>query len=296
LLEKIPALAGMTWRRIIQDEADCHLMPDRRTKKIRNLFVILTLAFYLLPNFAPAQTKIIIPESSGVQLQARLYLPSGKITAPGIVALHGCAGPMPRRDDAWALLLAGQGHPVLLPDSFASRGLKPECKQSSHGADAYGPRRGDALAAAAWLQAQKFSPPGGVLLLGWSDGGTTVLASIGPGMPPGLIRAAVAFYPACTRTVKNPAWHNFAPLLILMGAADDWTPPAPCQALAVKTPGISLKLFPGAYHDFDVPDDPVHEIHGLPYTKTGTGTAHAGENVSARAQALQMVPAFFAAH
>jgi dienelactone hydrolase len=261
----------------------------------KGLFGLLALALGLLSDRAFAQTHIIIPESNGVQLQARLYLPAGPVIAPGIVALHGCAGPMPRRDNAWALLLAGEGHPVLLPDSYTSRGLKPECKQSSHGANAYGPRRGDALAAASWLQAQKFSRPGGILLLGWSDGGTTVLASIGPGMPAGLIRAAVAFYPACTRTAKNSAWHNFAPLLILIGAEDDWTPAAPCQALAGRNPGIKIKLFPGAYHDFDVPDDPVHEIHGLPYTKNGKGTAHAGENQAARNQAMQLVPTFFAA-
>jgi len=248
-------------------------------------------ALLLLPSLDQAQKHVIIPEPNGIRLQANLFLPTTPTQAPGIVALHGCGGPMPSRDDSWARLLAAQGHPVLLPDSFASRGLRPECKQSTHGADAYGPRRDDALAAAAWLHA-RYPAEGGIFLLGWSDGGTTVLATIGPGLPPGLIRGAIAFYPACTRTAKNPFWHNFAPLLILMGAADDWTPPAPCQTLAAANPTIKLKLFPGAYHDFDVPNDPVHEIHGLPYTKSGTGTAHAGENPAARAQALRIVPAF----
>ena len=253
----------------------------------------LALVLALLPYSALAQVQEIIPEPNGVKLQARLFLPTGPVSAPGIVALHGCAGPMPRRDGAWALLLAGQGHPVLLPDSFASRGLKPECKQSTHGADAYGPRRDDARAAAEWLQAQPFARPGGIFLLGWSDGGTTVLASIGLGMPSGLIRAAVAFYPACTRTAKNPAWHNLVPLLILMGAADDWTPPAPCQRLAGKNQNITIELFPGAYHDFDVPHDPVHLITGLPYTKNGPGPAHAGENAAARARVVPIVLGYF---
>ncbi len=255
----------------------------------------LLLALLLLPTLALSQPRgVVIPEAGGVQLQAKLFLPIGPQTAPGIVALHGCAGPLKRRDDGWAEILARQGHAVLLPDSFASRGLQPECKQSTHGEDAYGPRRLDALAAAAWLAARSGTPPGGVLLLGWSEGGTTVLATIGPGMPPQLIRGAVAFYPACTRTAKNPSWHPGVPLLILMGADDDWTPPAPCQALAARNPAIKITLFSGAYHDFDVPRDPVHLIHGLPYTKFGTGTAHAGGNPAARAAALKMVPAFFA--
>jgi hypothetical protein len=39
--------------------------------------------------------------------QAKLYLPVGPATAPGVVALHCCAGPLPKRDDGWAKLLAG---------------------------------------------------------------------------------------------------------------------------------------------------------------------------------------------
>jgi dienelactone hydrolase len=246
----------------------------------------------LLPGLASAQIRVVITEPGGLQLPAKLYLPAGPATAAGLVALHGCAGPLARRDDGWAEILAGQGHPVVLPDSFAARGQKGDCKESTHGVSAYGARRDDALAAAAWLQGQKFEPPGGVILLGWSDGGTTVLASIGPGMPAGLIRGAVAFYPACMRTAKRADWRNSVPLLILMGAADDWTPPAPCQALAARNQGITIDLFPGAYHDFDVPDDPVHDISGLPYTRYGNGVAHAGENPAARALAQKILPYF----
>jgi dienelactone hydrolase len=259
---------------------------------IRILFFLV-----LFPVLAHAAAiRFVITEADGVHLPVKLYLPAGPATQPSIVALHGCAGPWPKRDDAWARLLAAQGHAVLLPDSYGARGLKPECKQTAHGADAYGPRRQDALAAAQWLQAKHLSLQSGILLLGWSDGGTTVLATIeaAPDLPPGLILGGVAFYPACTRTAGNQNWHNAAPLLILMGAEDDWTPPAPCQALARRNLDLNLKLFPGAYHDFDVPDDPVHQITGLPYTKNGDGIAHAGENPSARAQALQIVPAFFA--
>jgi dienelactone hydrolase len=253
---------------------------------------VLVWVVLLLPGVAWGQQKVVIAEASGVNLPAKLYLPVGKATGAGVVALHGCGGPLARRDDGWAKILAGEGHAVLLPDSFAARGLKADCKDSTHGASAYGARRDDALAAAAWLGAQTFAPAGGVILLGWSDGGTTVLASIGPGTPSGLIRGAVAFYPACTRTVKRTDWRNGVKLLILMGAADDWTPPAPCQSLAAKNQGITIDLFAGAYHDFDVPDDPVHEITGLPYTKNGDGVAHAGQNPAARARAEQILPGF----
>jgi dienelactone hydrolase len=220
-----------------------------------------------------------------------LFLPAHATAAP-VIALHGCAGPLPRRDDAWARQLAAQGHAVILPNSFASRGLGPDCKAATHGADARTLRRADALAAAAWAARQPFARPGGVLLLGWSDGGTTVLAAL-DNPPPGLIRAAIAFYPACTRFARDPAWRPAAPLLILMGAADDWTPPAPCAKLAAGHPGVKITLYPGAYHDFDVPDDPVHLITGLPYTKNHDSIAHAGANPAARAAAQLAVTGYF---
>ncbi len=260
--------------------------------------VLLLFLLIVLPMAAAgaAPRAVLIPEPDGVQLQAKLFLPAGAATAPAIVALHGCGGPLRRRDDGWAKLLAAQGHAVLLPDSFASRGLQPDCKDSTHGAAAYGVRRQDALAAAAWLRAQPYAPPGGIILLGWSDGGTTVLASIAaaPDLPPGLLRGAAAFYPACTRTARKAGWQPTVPLLILIGAKDDWTPTVPCQALAKAHPRIKLTLYPGAFHDFDVPRDPLHRITGLPYTKNGDGTAHAGENPAARAAARQALPEFFA--
>jgi dienelactone hydrolase len=217
-----------------------------------------------------------------------VYQPQNATALP-VIALHGCGGPFKKRDRQWAQLLTAQGHTVIFPNSFASRGIGGDCKAATHGASAYGPRRLDALTAAAWAAAQQ---PGGVLLMGWSDGGTTVLAALN-NPPAGLIRGAIAFYPACTRTVKMADWAPSAPLLILMGADDDWTPPEPCQTLAARHPSIQMTLYPGAYHDFDVPNDPVHIITGLPYTRFHNHQAHAGGNPSARAAALLAVPAFF---
>jgi dienelactone hydrolase len=258
--------------------------------------VWLWLVCLLSPGLAlAAPLHVTIPEANGVQLQALLYLPQGAQRGPAVVALHGCAGPFPRRDHSWARRLAHDGHAVLLPDSFASRHEKGECRAATHGTSAYGARRDDALAAAAWLTHRPGTPTGGVSLIGWSDGGTTVLAAINRDnrLPPGLIRNSIAFYPACFRTLHLAAKQNWAPgapLTILMGAADDWTPPQPCADLVKQFPTINLHLYPGAYHDFDVPRDPVHLIQHLPYTLHHTGTAHAGENVTARQEALVAVP------
>jgi hypothetical protein len=67
--------------------------------------------------------------------------------------------------------------------------------------------------------------------------------------------AAIAFYPDCVSGPWVPAYRPAAPLLILAGEIDDWTPSAPCQRLADQTQRrgqpVSIKIYPGAHHSFD---------------------------------------------
>ena len=102
-------------------------------------------------------------------------------------------------------MLAHAGHIVLLPDSFGSRGLGSQCSVADRSVDASQVRRGDAIAAAAWLTHQPGTPPGGVDLIGWSNGGSTVLytAAQQPDLPSGLFRRFVAFYPGCATEVRD---------------------------------------------------------------------------------------------
>ena len=230
----------------------------------------------------------------GVTLQAAYAQPTTGATKPGIVALHGCGGPFPSRDSQWRDLFVEAGHSVLLPDSFGSRGLGSQCRNPSRTVSPGRERRSDTVAAATFLAAQPGTPPGGVVVVGWSNGGSTVLAASGPGvMPPGVVRGFVAFYPGCTPYTRLEGWAPSAPLLIIMGEDDDWTPAAPCRQLAAKFPGrIKLVLFPGAYHDFDVPNRPIVIRTGLAYTAGSSGTAHVGTNPAAREAALRDVPAW----
>jgi dienelactone hydrolase len=243
----------------------------------------------------PAQAETVrLPGPDGTTLTAELLLPAGPPVAPAIVALHGCAGPYPARDMGWARALAAAGHIVLLPNSFGSRGLGSQCRERHRIATSGGLRRLDAIAAARWLEAQPGTPPGGVALLGWSDGGSTVLAAIrqAPDLPPGLLRAAVAFYPGCRGASVSTTWQPAVPLLILHGAADDWTPVAPCEVLAARHPAeVELHAYPGAYHDFDAPG-PVHVLHNIPTSQNADHSVHLGNNAAARADAITRVPAF----
>ncbi len=252
------------------------------------------LVLLLLGCAAPGRADGVMIQTADVALFAPYAVPAGPAVAPAVVALHGCGGPFPARDGQWRDLLVAAGHPVLLPDSFGSRGLGSQCKTVSRGVSPNGKRRGDAVAAARWLAAQPGTPAGGVVVLGWSNGGSTVLAAAAEGvMPPGLVRGFVAFYPGCRAYAERAEWAPSAPLLIVMGEEDDWTPAEPCRRLAARFPGrITLVLYPGAYHDFDAPGRPVVTRTGLASTAHGDGAAHVGTDPAAREAALRLVPAW----
>ncbi len=269
------------------------------------LFVMLPLG--ALPLAASAQTLVRVP-GEDVELTAVLYQPDGPGPHPGVIALHGCGGlfnssgaPSARHAD-WGQMLARAGFMVLMPDSFRSRGLGAQCGIVSRTVRASRERVADVLAAKAWLQARSDVKSSAISLIGWSNGGATVLAAVrrdrrpADGRPD--IARAVAFYPGCRSQVESPQFSARLPLLILIGEADDWTPAAPCQALAkaavARGEAVEIKLYKNAFHDFDHPQRRLTERTDLAFSARGDGRATAGTNPEARADALVRVPAFLA--
>jgi dienelactone hydrolase len=71
-----------------------------------------------------------------------------------------------------------------------------------------------------------------------------------------LVRSVVAVYPACRG--REPLTSR-VPLLLLLGGADDITPPSSCAHLldtSASGPEISVEIYPGARHGFDATDAP----------------------------------------
>lgn len=258
--------------------------------------VLISTLCMTLGHMARAET-VSIPLADGTALKAELFLPNGPAVAPAIVALHGCGGAYPKRDTQWRDLLVGQGHAMLFPDSFGSRGLGPQCRNKDRSVTSFGTRRTDAIAAAAWLAARPGTPSGGVVLMGWSDGGSTVVATAppSPDLPAHLLRGLIAFYPGCAVAVRDPSWKPVAPMLLLMGEADDWTPARPCVTVAdrIGPPLLTMIAYPGAYHDFDVPGG-IRVMKNMPNSQNADKTVHAGTDPAGQADALVRVPAFLA--
>src|SRR3981189_3525554 len=80
----------------------------------------------------PSPRQVDIPLGSGT-LHAQLYKPDGDGPFPVVIALHGCGGvaghsePILPRYREWAERLLKEGSAVLLPDSYGSRELGPQC-------------------------------------------------------------------------------------------------------------------------------------------------------------------------
>lgn len=235
-------------------------------------------------------------------------------SAPALVLLHGCGGAYgatgpggPRlatRMLEYAALINSLGVHVLVTDSLTPRGEKELCTQRT-GARRVTQveRRRDALGALRWLAAQPGVDGARLGLMGWSHGGSAVLAATDAGHPevadahprPAL---AVAFYPGCAAALAE-GWRPAAPLLLLVGEADDWTPAEPCRRLAARAGGpaaagataVEFEAYAGAYHGFDSLA-PVRLRRDVPNgVRPGQGV-HVGGNAQARAASQERLLQF----
>jgi len=183
-----------------------------------------------------------------------LMKPVGDGPFPAVVALHGCNGLSAGTRDRWSDRAVAWGYAVLFVDSFTARGVSETC--SSH-TEPY--RVADAFGAFAFLERQAFVDPRRIAVMGFSAGGNAVLSAVDQ-RDDGLFeaqigarfRAAIAFYPQCffAGTMRTPT-------LILIGEVDDWSSSEACRKMMARRNGsgsaVRLIVYPGAYHDFDVP-------------------------------------------
>ena len=234
----------------------------------------------------------------GLELAGRLYLPETPGRHPAIVLMHGCSGLWAANGQPTPMLRA-RGFVALHVDSFGPRGEKEICTQADRPVRPGRERAQDAKAALRWLASRPDVDPDRIHVMGWSNGGSSVLYAIrGPakaGEP--HFRSAVAFYPGC-RVLAREGYRTSVPLLIQIGAADDWTPAGPCQALASQAQGgpVEIDVYPGAHHAFD---NIVGEVRLRPNVinanRPGGRGATVGPNPEARERAVKRTLDYLAA-
>jgi dienelactone hydrolase len=251
------------------------------------------------------------------EIPIELSKPDGPGPFPAVVIMHDCSGLGPRSSGApgrWAKELVKQGYVVILPDSFTTRG-HPDgvCTDASRSREDVSPGRRvrDAYAALAYLRTLPYVDAARVGLMGGSHGGSTTLSSmVAPesdaDVPArerrGGFAAAVALYPGCVASRRTWSgtgpYRPVAPLLILIGDKDDWTPAEPCRRLAdaAQNAGypVTIKVYPGAYHSFDS-YNPVRYVATRVNANTPGGRgATTGGDPAAWADSIREVNAFFA--
>jgi dienelactone hydrolase len=191
-------------------------------------------------------------------ISGELRLPEGRGPFPAVVLAHGCNGNR-NVERAWGPVLRGWGYATFVLDSFRGRGIAEVCTDSARLTPAQ--RIPDAYGALRLLAANRNIDPNRIALMGFSHGGAlTMLASTAwaketyapAGQP--AFRAFFPFYPNCNAEFPERERVS-APLRIHAGELDNWTPAAPCAALAkaLKASGqdVEISVYPGAHHAFD---------------------------------------------
>ncbi len=241
------------------------------------------------------------PDPAAPPLAALLSRPEGAGPFPALVLLHGCggmygkSGRLNARHRQWDETLRGAGFVTLHVDSFTPRGVREICTVKERPVSVWGDRRPDAYAGLSFLRSLPFVRPDAVAVMGWSHGGLVVLAAMEREEADrnAGFSAGVALYPAC-RSSERETLRPSGPLLLLLGEADDWTPPDRCEPVVANArkrgEAIEDKTYPGAFHGFDWPGNEVHLRKGL--ARARGGEAHVGEDPAARLDALKRVPEF----
>lgn len=240
-----------------------------------------------------------------LQLQWQPASQSGR--RPAIIALHGCGGLYDNRGQldgrytSYAHRWNNAGWHVVAPDSFGSRGQTSICTQpASERTIKVAHRRDDVLRTAAWLSTRDDVDPRRVAVVGWSHGAMTALEFVDRSVWRAHAPAAiVTYYPSCGAWSRRALVEPAAPVLMLLGEADDWTPAAPCQLLGKRFqadyPGmVAVRTYAAGHHGFDR-RSPVRFRADIPAGNDKRGV-HVGGNPAAREASLAELDRFLGQH
>jgi dienelactone hydrolase len=193
-------------------------------------------------------------------LSGDLSFPPGPGPFRVAVLMHGCSGLPSRNITSWETLLRSWGYATFVVDSLRGRGLTDVCNN----AFALTPNRrvSDSYGAFRVLATHPHIDPARIVLVGFSHGGTAVLAAAmewarrtyAP-QTPVAFRAFVLFYPYCNAVIPEMEMGFAAPVRIHIGELDDWTPAKTCESLVAEArhlgADIRINVYKNAWHAFD---------------------------------------------
>ena len=244
----------------------------------------------LAGRLAGAVELVSIPPQDGkLQLSGHWFKASASEPRPTVITLHGCSGALDEKGNLNKNWIREAGYfnaekmHLLVLDSFTPRGQKSICemhvsRRSVHEED----RRDDVFAAMRWLAQRTDVDLTRIAVIGRSHGGSVVLSTLDRSdksvqaqtLKP---KAAIALYPGCAKFTKMWDYELSAPLLLMIGALDDWTPSKYCVTLqekvqrAQKDASFEMHVFPDSHHAFDGMA-PVRVRTNIGNTRNGTAT------------------------
>ena len=215
------------------------------------------------PSTSPFAPDDIATDAPSATALGRLYLPPGAHpprSVPAVVLLHGSGGILPSRELAYAPQLARMGVAALVVDSFGARRDRGtefierlmNITETMMLADAY--------SALGMLAGRPEIDPRHIVLTGFSYGAMATMyglyAQIADRLAPAGLRFAghVAFYGPCIARFTDSRTTG-APLLLLIGGADEIVDQARCAEIAqdLRAGGsrVETVVYPGAVHQWD---------------------------------------------
>lgn len=225
---------------------------------------VMRSEIHLLSSITAADGELFAGRRGGkaVTLGADLRIPrAGTDKLAAVVLLHGSGGIGGWVTD-WERELNAMGLATLRVDSYTGRGLLATINDPG----GFGPLNMmvDAWRALELLEKHPRIDPERVAVMGFSLGGGAAKSSatrrfqLAHGTASRREFAAyIAFYANCTVSFRDDDVMTGKPVRMFHGAADDWTPVAPCREFVErarrKGADIALTEYPGAHHVFDFP-------------------------------------------
>jgi dienelactone hydrolase len=228
----------------------------RMTRVFSIALTLAALTFGALA-FGAAAQSVSFPSvatgnvAAGPQVKAWLARPAGEGPFSAIIVLHNCAGVGAHTYD-WAKRIGGWGYVTLVPDSFGSRDEGGVCTRPN--VVTPNMRVADVAGAVDYLATLPFVAKDRIGLIGYSHGASVVMRALqrSVGLAQRGVKGGVAYYPGCFAAFD---YDIDAPLLILIGDKDDWTPADRCRALQragfTRPELVEAVYYPNAYHSFD---------------------------------------------
>ena len=219
-----------------------------------------------------AVTEIQVPsEAVNRPLTAYLVTPNGVGPFPAMILLHGCGGlqhgtrRVLREQAEW---YAARGYAALIVDSFGARRVTETCSGRGMSPNPV-TRAWDAYRALDKLVRDGIADPLRAVVQGLSHGGAAVLQTLDRSVAErsGVryrFAGGIAYYPDCSGALGLSL---YAPLLVLIGELDDWTPAALCVQFeqhqkSLNGADVRLTAYPGVAHLFDFPGGPRRSQSG----------------------------------